>query len=162
MRVLFPALARYGKWIEDALLVAAFVVLVLLAGLQILLRNVFDTGFGWIDPLLRILVLWVGMLGAVAASRDDRHINIDILSRFIPRRLLPWSKRVVALASTLVCGLLAWHTFRFVRDEYAYSDVEVAGMPVWFWQSILPLGFALMTWRFAIAILRPPRLGGSA
>lgn len=149
------SLGRYGKLAEDTLLVLAFLALVVLAGLQILLRNVFDSGLSWIDPVLRILVLWVGMLGAVAASREDRHINIDVLSRFIPPALLPWSKRIVAVASAAVCGLLAWHTFRFVRDEYAYSEIEVAGIPVWLWQSVLPLGFALMTWRFAMLVVRP-------
>lgn len=155
MAAFFNSLGRYGKLTEDVLLVAAFLALVVLAGLQIVLRNMFDSGLSWIDPVLRILVLWVGMLGAVAASREDRHINIDVLSRFIPPALLPWSKRVVAVASALVCALLAWHTFRFVRDEYVYSDVEVAGIPVWLWQSILPLGFALMTWRFAVLVIRP-------
>lgn len=156
MAVYLRALGRAGRLTEDALLVTAFASLVLLAGLQIVLRNLFDTGLSWIDPLLRILVLWVGMLGAVAATRDDRHINIDVLSRLVPVTVLPWMKRVVALASSLVCALLAWHTFRFVRDEYTFSDVEIAGVPVWFWQGILPLGFALMTWRFLVAVVRPP------
>lgn len=156
------SLGRCGKLAEDALLVLVFLALVVLAGLQILLRNVFDSGLSWIDPVLRILVLWVGMLGAVAASREDRHINIDVLSRFIPPPLLPWSKRIVAVGSAAVCGLLAWHTFRFVRDEYAYSEIEVAGIPVWLWQSVLPLGFALMTWRFAILVVRPPRRADGA
>lgn len=155
MRGFFESLGRYGKLAEDILLVTTFLALVVFAGLQIVLRNIFDSGLSWIDPVLRILVLWVGMLGAVAASREDRHINIDVLSRFIPPALLPWSKRIVALASAAVCALLAWHTFRFVRDEYAWSDVEVAGVPVWLWQSILPLGFALMAWRFALLVIRP-------
>lgn len=153
MRKFVRAAGHYGKRAEDVLLVGVFAAMLLLAGTQILLRNVFDAGFAWIDPLLRVLVLWIGMLGAVAASRDDRHISIDVLSRLVPPRLLPWTKRVVALATTVVCALLAWQTFRFVRDEFAYSDVEVAGFPIWIWQSILPLGFALMTWRFALAVV---------
>lgn len=155
MRVMFARLARYSCNLEDALLIVAFLALLLLAGTQITMRNLFDSGFGWIDPLLRILVLWVGMLGAVVATREDRHISIDVLSRFAPRKVLPWLKRVTATATALICGLLAWHTFRFVRDEYAYSDVEVAGLPVWIWQSILPIGFALMTWRFVLHAVFP-------
>ncbi|HEX6927680.1 MAG TPA: TRAP transporter small permease [Gammaproteobacteria bacterium] len=156
MSGLLAALGRYGRWFEDALLVGVFAVMLLLGGAQIVMRNFFDTGFAWIDPILRILVLWICMLGAVTAAREDRHISIDVLSRFAPPRLLPWVKRVVAFATAVVCALLAWHSFRFVRDEFAYSDVEVAGLPVWVWQSILPLGFALMAWRFLLAVIFPP------
>lgn len=145
-------LVRWVRVAEDVLLIATFGSLVILAGLQIVMRNIFESGFVWIDPLLRILVLWVGMLGALAATRDNRHINIDIFSRLLPEAFLPWARRVIALASAIVCGLLAWHTFRFVRDEFVYSDYAVAGLPVWFWQAILPFGFTLMSLRFAIAV----------
>lgn len=154
----FPVvLSRSIRWLEDGLLIGVFAAMLLLAGAQIVMRNFFDAGFAWIDPLLRVLVLWVAMLGAVTATREDRHISIDVLSRFASPKFLPWLKRIIALATSIICGLLAWHTFRFVRDEYTWSDVEIAGLPVWIWQSILPLGFALMTWRFLFAVMFPPR-----
>lgn len=155
MRQILGNVARYSRALEDALLIAAFVALLLLAGTQIVMRNFLGSGFSWIDPLLRILVLWVGMLGAVVATREDRHIGIDVLSRFVPLTALPWLKRVTAVITAIISGLLAWHTFRFVRDEHAYSDVEVAGLPVWMWQAILPFGFALMTWRFLLNAVFP-------
>ena len=43
---------------EDALLVLLLSVMIGLASTQILLRNLLDSGFVWIDPLLRVLVLW--------------------------------------------------------------------------------------------------------
>ncbi|HEX7047054.1 MAG TPA: TRAP transporter small permease [Gammaproteobacteria bacterium] len=153
----FAGFARSVRWLEDGLLIGVFAAMLLLAGAQIVMRNFFDAGFAWIDPLLRVLVLWIAMLGAVTATREDRHISIDVLSRFAPPKFLPLLKRIIALATSLICGLLAWHTFRFVRDEYAWSDVEIAGLPVWIWQSILPLGFALMTWRFLFAVVFPAR-----
>lgn len=155
-------LLRSLRVLEDSLLVGVFATMLLLAGTQIVMRNVFGSGFGWVDPLLRVLVLWVGMLGAVAATREHRHINIDVLSRFVPDGLRPWLARITATATTLVCALLAWHTLRFVRDEFAYSDVHVANLPVWVWESILPLGFGLMALRFAISIFIPPQPGQPA
>lgn len=124
--------------------------MILLAFGQIVLRNGFDSGMSWADPVLRILVLWIGMLGAVAASRENRHITIDILNRLLPLNLRRWSEVVVAVFTTLVCGLLAWHTFRFVHDEFQYSNFEVAGIPVWLWQTILPIGFGLIAWRYLV------------
>jgi len=51
---------------EDGILVVLLSVMILVAAAQILLRNFFDIGLSWGDQALRILVLWVGLMGAVA------------------------------------------------------------------------------------------------
>ena len=73
---------------EDALLVILLSAMIALAGTQILLRNLLDTGFVWIDPMLRVLVLWLGLIGATVATRNDKHIQIDVLTRFFERNTL--------------------------------------------------------------------------
>ena len=40
-----------------------------LSSLQIILRNFFQGGFVDAEPLLRLMVLWIGLIGAIAASR---------------------------------------------------------------------------------------------
>ncbi len=65
---------------EDGLLALLLAVMIVLAGTQILMRNLFDSGFVWIDPLLRVLVLWFGLIGATVATRHNKHIRIDLLS----------------------------------------------------------------------------------
>ncbi len=71
---------------EDAVLVVILSGMILLAAGQIVLRNFFDIGFIWSDEALRMMVLWLAVAGAVAASRNDKHINIDVLDRFLPGR----------------------------------------------------------------------------
>ena len=73
---------------------------VVLAALQIVLRYGFDSGIAWADPLLRVLVLWLGLLGALAATRDRRHITIDVLSRMLPAR----AKAAADAATSRVLG----------------------------------------------------------
>ena len=74
---------------EDALLVLLLSAMIALASTQILLRNLFDSGFVWIDPLLRVLVLWLGLIGATVATRNNRHIRIDLLSKLFSRNIHP-------------------------------------------------------------------------
>ena len=45
--------------LEDGALVLALVSMLVMALTQIVLRNVFDSGFLWAESFLRILVLWV-------------------------------------------------------------------------------------------------------
>ena len=147
-------LDRIGRRLEDSLLVLLLTGLVGLAGLQIVQRDLFATGFVWSDELLRILVLWVGLFGAVAASRDDNQIRIDVLSRWLPPRLALVAKTLVDLFTAGVCGLLAWHGGRFVLDERAFGSSALGGLPAWPFQAAIPLAFGLMTWRYAVFALR--------
>jgi len=130
-------------------LVALLAVLVLLAGGQILLRQL-EIGLTWADPLARLLVLWIGVFGAVAASRDNEHISIDALSRFLPARMQLAAGAAVGLFASGVCAVLAYQSARFVQFEYQGSTAAVAGVPAWVLAIVLPLGFALITIRYAI------------
>jgi TRAP-type C4-dicarboxylate transport system permease small subunit len=67
--------------VEQTLVSIFLSVMILIAFLQIVLRNLFATGFTWGDPLVRNLVLWVGFIGAAIATREGKHISIDVVSQ---------------------------------------------------------------------------------
>ncbi|GAB6084648.1 hypothetical protein JCM30471_35620 [Desulfuromonas carbonis] len=117
-------------------------------------RNLFAAGFVWSDELLRILVLWVGLFGAVAASRDDNHINIDIFSRWLSGRLGLATRVLVDLFTTGLCGLLAWHGGRFVAGEREYATTLLDGIPAWLFEAAIPLAFGLIAWRYGVFLIR--------
>jgi len=136
--------------LEDALLAALLLAMVVLAPLQIVLRDAFDAGISWVDPLLRVLVLWVGMLGALAASRDGRHITIDVLSRLLPDRSRAAAAALTSLFAAAVSGLVAWHAARFVLTEYRFESTAFSGVPAWMLQSILPFAFGMIALRYLL------------
>lgn len=147
---------------EDLVLVLLLGGLVLLAGAQILMRNLFDAGLPWADPLLRLIVLWLALAGALAATRDDRHIRIDLLSHFLPERLKVWTDRLTGTFTSVVCALIAWHGGRLVWLEYQDGTMIAPGIPAWTAESIIPLGFGLMALRFAVRVLFPYRKAKTA
>ncbi|MBT8137276.1 MAG: TRAP transporter small permease [Gammaproteobacteria bacterium] len=147
-------ISRLGQLLEDSFLTALLVALITIATGQIVLRNVFHSSLPWTDELLRLLVLWLAMAAAVTAARDDRHISIDVLSRFLEGRWLAGSRLLIAAFTAAVCGLLAWHSGRFVNDSRLYEDILLGGVPAWILQGVMPLAFALMTWRYLAHALR--------
>jgi TRAP-type C4-dicarboxylate transport system permease small subunit len=157
---------RLGRVTETALLTVLLGAMVLLAATQIALRNFWDTGFGWADETLRILVLWVTVVGSVAATRDQRHVRIDALSRYLPVPVRNWSGIAMDAFAAVVCGVLAWSSYGLVADALAADDRVLGGeLPAWPIQLILPVGFALMCYRYAVGCLRPrstPRAGPAA
>ncbi len=128
--------------------------LIVLAASQIFMRNVLNTGVIWADELLRILVLWVALLGAVAASRDDKQIRLDVFSRFLPPAGKLVAEIVADLFTAIVCGVIAWYSFVFVREAYQYEDVLLGSLPAWIFQSVLPLAFFLISYRYLLFFVK--------
>ena len=147
-------LERAGKWGEDAVLVLILTTMIFLAAIQIFLRNFLDMGFIWGDEMLRMLVLWLAVAGALAASRNDKHISIDVLNRFLPERLSLVVKVIVHLFTAVVCGVVAWHSLAFVQTSYEFEDVLLGNVPAWILQAVLPVGFGLIAWRYSLFTLK--------
>lgn len=125
-----------------------------LAATQVVLRGVSATGFAWADEALRLLVLWAAMLGAIAASRDNVHLRIDLLSRFLPE---PWRRATAALVdlfAAAVSGVLAWYSWRFVAETREFEDQVLGTWPAWLFQAILPTAFALISYRYLAGLSR--------
>jgi TRAP-type C4-dicarboxylate transport system permease small subunit len=136
--------------LEDALLALILGLMVLLAPLQIFLRNFFDAGITWGDPLLRVLVLWVGMLGALAATRGRRQISIDVLSHVAGKRVQSGLGVATSLFAAGVAGIVAYHSGRFVVSEFEYEATAFAGVPAWTCEIVIPVAFGLIALRYAL------------
>jgi len=145
---------RVGQFLESAALVSVLAAMVLLATAQIVLRNFMDSGFAWGDEALRLMVLWVAMLGAVAASRENRHIAIDALSRILPQAPKAWATVVVHAFTSAVAFTLAWYAWEFVAESHEYGDLLLGDLPAWWFQVIIPVGFFLIGYRYAIWFFR--------
>lgn len=139
------------KWIhrfEDGLLAVLLLSMILLASGQIALRNFFDLGVVWIDPALRLLVLWTGMIGATVASRDNRHIRIDLMSKLLSKKTHLFIQVGVGLFTTFICAVIAWYGATWVIADYQDNLPGIQGIPAWMLEIIIPAAFGLIAIRY--------------
>lgn len=143
-------LSKVEKWAIITLL--SF--LMLMAFAQVVLRNLFSTGFVWADILLRNSVLWIALLGASIATKERKHIAIDVVSRFFSIRKKYIIEIVVSIISIYVCHLLALSALVFVSDERNAGSILVLNIPTWCFLIIIPFAFYAMAFRFFIRALK--------
>ena len=142
--------ARVEEWFLCFLLAS----MVILACAQILLRGVFSSGLIWADPLLRYLVLWSGLIGAAIATRQGKHIAIDVASHLIPEKYYAWLVALIDLFSALVCLGLTYAAVLFIRSEIEFGGTRVIlGIPSWVLNLIFPLAFGLIAIRFLLVLV---------
>ena len=149
LSALFSSLDRLGQQLENIALVLMLGGMIVLAFGQIVLRELFETGFVWADELLKLMVLWLAMIGAVAASRDDRHIRIDVLSHLLPDVVIRVTRVLVDTFAAAVSAVIAWHAWRYLQLEIEFEDQVLIDTPAWIAHVIVPLAFALVSYRFA-------------
>jgi TRAP-type C4-dicarboxylate transport system permease small subunit len=151
---------RAARILETGLIVAILGGLIILGATQIVLRNFFSIGFAWGDGLTRLAVLWLGLLGALAASRDGRHITMGAVTRFLPQRLRVFAGVGADWFGAAVSGVFAWVSWSFVSDSREFGDTLLGDVPAWWLQMIMPVAFALMAWQFLVQSVK--RWRGSA
>lgn len=149
----------YWHRFEDGLLVALMAAMVLVSLAQIALRNLFAYSLSWAEPLVQVLLLWMAMVGALVATRQRRHLHIDLVLRLTPAPWHPGLRAVAAAVSCLVCGILTWVAVRFVQGEAQAGTLGVFSVPTWQLQLVFPFTFAVMSLRFAAQALGETRPG---
>ncbi|MBW2184088.1 MAG: TRAP transporter small permease [Deltaproteobacteria bacterium] len=137
-------------WIEETFLCLLLSSMIILACVQIFLRFFFSGGFVWADSLLRYMVLWAGLFGAAVATKNCKHINIDIISHLLPDRFKPMLQVLLNLFSAGVCSALTYAAITFVRDEATYGGRGLLNIPSWGLNLVFPLAFGIISLRFII------------
>ncbi len=140
MKKLSQVLSTLENWV----LLFLFLLMVLVAVLQIILRHSPVGGLFWADDFLRVEVLWLAMTGAVVASRDRHHLGLDLARRFLPEASRHLVERLVSLLTCMVAAVLAWYCGRYVAVERESNTLAFANVPGWWAELALPVGFALV------------------
>ncbi len=87
----------------DGFALALFVVLIILATLQILFRYVFMYPLPWTEELARFTLVWVTFFGAASATRRNLHLAVDF---FINKLNRGAAKFVTFFFYILILGFL--------------------------------------------------------
>ena len=147
------------------LLASCLGAMLVLAAAQILWRNAFRMSIPYSEQLLEWLVLWIAMLGAMAASVGSRHITIDALSQVLSESARKRAGVAVQLFAMLACVALLLICGSYWLDTINYGETTLGGLPRWVFEAILPAAFAVMAGAHLahmISLLRHGRLAGAA
>lgn len=123
--------------------------------INVVLRYVFNASTTWAEELIRFIMVWIAFIGGSVLVRKNSHVAIDFFLNFISAS---WKKRVnifvnsmCFIFSALMCWL-GWELVRFVLERH--QTAPALGVPMYVPYLALPLGFLLMTLRFAQNIFK--------
>ena len=124
-------------------------IMTFLTAFQVLLRYVFNSGLVWSLEATTYSFAWLVLLGMAYGVRTRSHIAVDLVIGRLkgrPHRLVTFISLFICLAYAL---LMFYGGLIFVVGLIELGN-EARDLPVarWILTIMLPLGFALLTYRF--------------
>jgi C4-dicarboxylate transporter, DctQ subunit len=144
---------RWLGYLEEGLIMVLMGAMTLLTFTQVVARYVFNYSFVWALELTGVMFAWLIFVGMAYGVRVGAHIGIDAAVK----TLGPRAARIVggiALALCIVYALIVlWGGSVYVMKMYNVG-IEMQDIPVpqWVPRLVLPLGYLLLTFRFAQAL----------
>lgn len=131
----------------QGLLVVVFTLLVVDVIWGVASRYIFGNQASWSEELARLLMVWLALLGAALACREDRHLGLDVIVRSWPEEVQRLGRLFVyLLIIAFACGIMAWGGGQLVSNRFASGQTLPAlGIAkAWFYLA-LPVSGVLIT-----------------
>jgi len=135
-----------GLWrFDEVLSSSALVLMTLIPLIEIVLRPLMGKGIDNAPVLVQHLGLVLAMFGAVAAERNGHLTSLgSSLDNLGDGRFQTAVQMFAKGSASLICGILAQASWRFVASEMEASRILAYDIPVWWIQAAMPLGFLLL------------------
>lgn len=140
----------------DEVLAAGFLALMVIVPLiELAARPLLGAGVENAAVLVQHLGLLMTLAGALVAERHGHLTSLgQSLSRLGGARSQALLQGTADVGAAMVCALLALASWRFVSAEMSAPLPLAYGVPVWWVQAAMPVGFALLALKLS---LRPAR-----
>jgi tripartite ATP-independent transporter DctM subunit len=149
---------------EELTLAVLLAAMALIPLAEIALRAASAGGVPGGAVLVQHLTLICSMAGAAIAARQGRLLSLASFAALLPASLRPCLHAFAACSGGLVALFLAVAGAQLVLAERAASQAAIAGLPAWWFQAALPLGFVIVAGRLVLggASTWPARLACAA
>lgn len=142
-------------WLENAICALALGSVSLIIFGQVISRYFFQYTPHWSEELSRYLIVWSIFVGVSVGVRENKHIGVDALIRFLPPRVKIASECFLNLLGIVVVGVLIWTSIQFIQRTIEFEQLSPAmRIPMYIPYLAMPVGLGLSAIRFFQDILR--------
>lgn len=142
-------------FVEERLLYALLLSMLIVVFLGVLNRYVLPFSMRWTEELARYLMIWVAFIGSSLCVRKSLHISVDALVNVFPETVKKWLELLAYIICMLFCVWLFLISYGLVERLATTGQLSPSmRVPVYYAYAAVPVGFALMSIRYFIKILK--------
>ena len=151
--VVWERLWRFLDWVMAALLLA----MIILVFTNVVLRYGFDSGLRQSVELSRLGLVWLVMLGAAIALRQDDHLAVTEVSDAILPKWVPFLRRAAYLVILTAALMLFWGAYRQMNANWGNIS-QLTGLPSALFYLAGVVSAVLMIFIAAVRVFSPDLL----
>ena len=129
---------------ENLLTIGVFSILTIFPAVEIFTRLLGRPGIPASPILVQHMTLWIGFIGAVLATRQNKLLSLTRDPLFSPDSVFSNGRWIAKNISFVIIGALFWGSINLVMIEYDYPIQISPGIYRWVIQLIMPIGFLLI------------------
>ena len=138
---------EYIRRFENTLTICVFSILTVFPAIEIFTRILGRPGIPASPILVQHMTLWIGFIGAVLATRQNKLLSLTRVPLFSSDKVFTTGRWIAKNISFVIIGALFWGSISLVMIEYDYPIQISPGVYRWFIQLIMPVGFLLIAFQ---------------
>ena len=138
-------------YFEEIFLCILFTILPIGCLFQVLCRYVLHLPIAWTEELMRALFVWATFVGCSIAVKYNSHLGVTAIVNMFPRRVKSLAQTLIYATCTVLCAFFTYSSYRMVAFQTMLGQLlPVTRIPVAWTTASMPVGFGMMTIRFAL------------
>jgi C4-dicarboxylate transporter, DctM subunit len=168
---------KFTNSIGNSIATVMLLLMAIIPSTEFLGRYFFNIGISGSTEYLQHLTLWIGILGAILAIRDNKHLKIAGTLDWLPKPLKIFADHWAYFIAAMICWSLCGASIQLIIAEapaisenagaylpnfiinwlepfglfYAGGAIKIGGIiPQWIAEIIMPIGFGVMAFCFSV------------
>ena len=127
------------NWLQTAFCVIMMFALMWLVFAMVFWRYVLNNSIVWAEEVLRYMMMWVVLVGAGLATREDQHVSIDVMQTILSR--WPKAQAIHYLITRLIVAAFLIYLIGPSMDLIHRTANSTATSLVWLPKSVIYASF---------------------
>jgi C4-dicarboxylate transporter DctQ subunit len=146
---------RWLEYLEESLIIFLMAAMTLLSFAQVIARYVFNYSFVWAMEVTGVMFAWLIFIGMSYGVRVGVHIGVDALVKTFKPGMARAVSSVAAVLCIVYALIVTWGGYQYVMKMHDVG-ILMQDVPIgqWIPRLVLPIGFALLAFRFAQVLWR--------
>ena len=141
------------KDVDIVLCQIILLVIIVLTGTQVVLRFVFSAPLDWPEELSAILLIWLTFIGAVALTRRNDHIRVELVEEFAGPRVARWFDLFFEIATVVFLALIVVGGWDLI-NQLTFERTPALRIHINLIVAIVPVTAVIMIVSYLISIVR--------
>ena len=144
---MIEVLDKRVRGLYKVLKVALCVVLIAMVGIlaaHVIARYVLNSSLTWSEELMKILLVWFGLLSVSVLAARREHVSIVVFKDHMPKKVSAFLTKLTQVITVLVCIVVIYIGIQYVLTA-GHRPTPALRMPYGYAYAAIPVSFFFVT-----------------